>query len=320
MLRAVAVLLCLIALPTHADLTLGLVANRSVEETQRDWQPIADDLAQALGEPVRLIASKDETQLLRRFVAGEIDILRGSSRLALSAVEQGQGEVFARLALTGQVTRYQSLLLVRADGPADLAQLLRKPGQWRYASGYPSSTAGHLIPRYHAFLRNNVVPERFFRSIRSGNAEDNFRALVERRADVAASDSDGWLKLNEKYPRDAKRLRVLWRSPPFSYDPLVLRGTLNAARKDRIARFFIGYGNQGPTATREKEKLYWADQLDRFLPSNNRQLREITDLQLYDALFRLALTPDLGAPQRNAQEKALYRRYDQLVTLLGGVR
>ncbi len=307
-------------LSAHAEIVLGLVANRGVEETRLDWQPIADDLGQALNQPVRVVATKDEAELLASFQRGEIDVLRGSSKLALSAVEGGKGDIFARLALTGRLTEYRSLLLVRRDGPPSLDALLSQRQQWRYASGNPGSTAGYLIPQYHAFVRNNVLPERFFRSVTVGNAEDNFRALVDRRVDVAVSNSDDLPKLAEKYPRDYQQLRVLWQSPPFSYDPLVIRRDLSAATRSRIVAFFLDYGRTGPQATRAKEKLYWADQLDGFLPATNRQLREVTDLQLYDALFRLALMPELDASQRQTREKVLYRRYDQLTALLGGAR
>ncbi|GAA5784830.1 hypothetical protein GCM10007860_17550 [Chitiniphilus shinanonensis] len=317
---ALAIPLLLLALSAHAEIVIGLVANRGVEETRLDWQPIADDLGQLLNQPARVVAVKNEAELLASFQRGEIDVLRGSSKVALSAVEGGKGEIFARLALTGRQTQYRSLLLVRRDGPASLDTLLAHRQQYRYASGNPDSTAGYLIPQYHAFVRNNVLPERFFRSVTVGNAEDNFRALVERRVDVAVSNTDDLPKLAEKYPRDYQQLRVLWQSPPFSYDPLVIRRELPAATRSRIASFFLDYGRNGPDATRAKEKLYWADQLDGFLPATNRQLREVTDLQLYDALFRLALMPELDTSQRQSREKLLYRRYDQLTALLGGAR
>ncbi|WP_255987569.1 PhnD/SsuA/transferrin family substrate-binding protein [Chitinolyticbacter albus] len=320
-MRAVLVLaFALIASFAQADVVLGLVANRGVDETRVDWEPIAQDLALQLGEPVRVLASKDEADLLQRLQSGEIDLLRGSTQLALQAVEAGSGDIFARLVLTGRIAEYRSLLLVRQNGPVTLDELLKRSGQLRYASGSPGSTAGSLIPGYHAFARNNVLPERFFRSVTTGNSEDRFRALIESRVDVATSNSDDLIKLAEKYPRDFKQVRVLWESPKFSYDPLVLRRGLSASRKDKITRFFLDYGRKGAQATREKEKLYYADQLDGFLASTNRQLREVTDLQLYDALFRLTLEDKLAAPSRAEREKTLYRRYDQLSALLGGAR
>ncbi|AOY00294.1 hypothetical protein BJP62_07445 [Jeongeupia sp. USM3] len=307
----------LLAGTARADLTLGLLAGKGEGDVVADWQPIADDLARSLGQPVRIVAVKDDTELARRFASKEIQIARADTGTALSLIEHGNGEIFARLALTGGVAEYRSLLLVRNDGPADLNALLRDKQRWTIATGAPTSTAGYLIPAYHAFAKRNVLPEAFFREMKTGNAEDGFRALAEKRVDVAVSNSDDLDKLRETYPRDFKNMRVLWQSPAFSYDPLVYRKDLPAATRQKIARFFLDYGRNGANAAKEKTRLYYADQLSGFLPSGNRQLREVTDLQLYLDLFKLNLARQSDA-ERTDREKRLYRRYNQLVAVLGG--
>ncbi|BCL76116.1 phosphonate ABC transporter substrate-binding protein [Jeongeupia sp. HS-3] len=307
----------LLAGTAHADLTLGLLAGKGEGDVAADWQPVASDLSRALGQPVKIIAVKDDAELLRRFANKEIQIARANTGAALSLIEQGNGEIFARLALTGGVAEYRSLLLVRNDGPADLDALLRDKQRWRIGCGNVTSTAGYVIPAYHAFAKRNVLLEPFFREVKTGNAEDNFRALAEKRVDVAVSNSDDLDKLRETYPRDFKTMRVLWQSPSFSYDPLVYRKDLPAATRATIARFFLDYGRKGANTAQEKTKLYYADQLSGFLPSGNRQLREVTDLQLYFELFKLTLAKSTGA-EREAREKQLYRRYNQLVAVLGG--
>ncbi|WP_432719381.1 PhnD/SsuA/transferrin family substrate-binding protein [Jeongeupia wiesaeckerbachi] len=309
--------LMLLAGTARADLTLGLLADKGGGNVAADWQPIADDLARAVGQPVKIVAVKDDAELAHRFAAREIQIVRTNTGTALTLVEQGSGEIFARLALTGGVAEFRSLLLVRNDGPADLDALLRDKQRWRLASGVPTSTAGYLIPAYHAFAKRNVLPEAFFREVKTGNAEDGFRALAEKRVDVAVCNSDDLEKLRETYPRDFKQMRVLWQSPSFSYDPLVLNKALPAATRTAITRFFLDYGRSGANTAQEKTRLYYADQLSGFLPSSNRQLREITDLQLYYGLFKLNLAKQSDA-ERSASEKQLYRRYNQLVTVLGG--
>ncbi|GHD65843.1 phosphonate ABC transporter substrate-binding protein [Jeongeupia chitinilytica] len=309
--------LALLAGTARADLTLGLLAGKNEGDVVADWQPVANDLAKALGQPVKVVAVKDDAELLRRFASKEIQIARANTGTALSLIEAGNGEIFARLALTGGVADYRSLLLVRNDGPADFDALLRDKQRWRLATGATSSTAGYLIPAYLAFAKRNVLPEAFFREVKSGNAEDNFRALADRRVDVAVCNSDDFDKLRETYPRDVRQMRVLWQSPSFSYDPLVYRKDLPAATRTAVARFFLDYGRKGANTAQEKTRLYYADQLSGFLSSSNRQLREVTDLQLYFDLFKLNLAKQTDA-ERTASEKQLYRRYNQLVAVLGG--
>ncbi len=320
LLRALMLTLSLVTVSAHAEIVVGILAGRGTEEAQADWQPIVDDLAKATGQSARLVAVKTEQELLSEFAQNHIQIARLGTQAALSTVEQNQGEIFARLALTGGVSEFRSVLLTRKDGPASLDEVLRSPKRWRYATGTRDSTAGYLIPQYYAFAKNNVLIEPFFKDVTYGASEDNFRALVDKRTDVAATNSDDLEKLHDKYPRDYQNLRVIWESPPFSYDPLIMRKDLSAGLKQKISNFFLNYGRTGANAMHEKEKLYYADELSGFLPSSNRQLREVTDLQLFYDLFRLTLDKQSSPDASAGKEKALYKRYNQLVGVLGGAR
>ncbi|WP_028455751.1 PhnD/SsuA/transferrin family substrate-binding protein [Chitinilyticum litopenaei] len=311
----------LLALPpalAQADVVFGFVAPRGIEQGLEDWQPIADDMSRVLGQRVRLLAARDEKELSERFARNEIQIARASSQAALDMVEHGKGEVFSRLVLTGGKSEYRALLLSRKGTLPTLDAVLAQPKKLRYASGHSGNTASYLIPQYLAFAKGNVLAEQHFKTVQYGNSLDNFRALADGRVDVAALSNDELLKLQERFPRDAEKLQVIWQSTPFAYDPLLLRRDLPAAQRQKITSFFAQYGKVGPNATREQEKLYYADQLAGFLPSSNRQLREVTDLQLFHALFRLTLNNQLAGDARKNQERALYRRYDQLVGILGG--
>ncbi|MBE9610447.1 PhnD/SsuA/transferrin family substrate-binding protein [Chitinilyticum piscinae] len=318
MFRTVIAALLLLSATAHADVVFGFVANRGIEQGLEDWQPIADDMSQRLGQKVRLLAVRDDKELSERFARNEIQIARSSTQTALNLVEHGNGQVFARLVLTGGKGEYRSLLLTRKGGPATLEAALSQPKRLNFASGFNGNTATYLIPQYLAFAKGNVLADQYFKSISYGNSLDNFRALVDGKADLAASSSDEYEKLQERFPKDAAKLQVIWQSPAFSYDPLVIRRDVPATTQGKIRDFFVQYGRTGAAASNEMTKLYYADQLAGFLPSTNRQLREVTDLQLFYALFRLTLNNQLAQDARKEQEKALYRRYDQLVSILGG--
>ncbi|KAF0811848.1 hypothetical protein IGB42_03658 [Andreprevotia sp. IGB-42] len=314
----------LLALPLAsqaADLTVGLIATRNPEELPGFWQPVIDDLSASIGQPVKVIAVKSYDELQQKFRNNEVQVARVGNRLALSLVEHDNAEVFARLVQNPGLSEYRSMLLVRKDsGINNLDTILRAKGRYRYASDYTNSTAGYLIPQYHAFLKNNVLPEQLFKTTRQGNYEDNFLALYRKDVDVAVANSFDIEQLQEKYPREFASLKVIWTSPNFALDPLVYKNTLPAAMKQKIATFFTRYGRDGAVATQQKQKLYYADQLDGFLPASNRLLRETSDLQLYNDLFRLTLNASVPATEKTAQEKDYYRRYQTLVSLLGGAR
>ncbi|SMC16028.1 phosphonate transport system substrate-binding protein [Andreprevotia lacus DSM 23236] len=320
--RLLCTLLLVLPLASHAaELTVGLIATRNPEELLGFWQPVIDDLSASIGQPVKVIAVKNYDELQQKFHNNEVQVARVGNRLALSMVEHDNAEVFARLVQNPGRAEYNSILLVRKDsGINNLDSLLRAKGRYRFASDYTNSTAGYLIPQYHAFLKNNILPEQLFKSMRQGNYEDNFMALYRKEVDVAVANSFDIEQLQEKYPREFGAMKVIWTSPNFAFDPLVYKSTLPAALKVKISAFFTKYGREGNNATQQKQKLYYADQLDGFLPASNRLLRETSDLQLYNDLFRLTLNASVPANEKTAQEKDYYRRYQQLVGILGGAR
>jgi phosphonate transport system substrate-binding protein len=310
-----------LALPVHADITVGLLTSRANEQTLEDWQPIFNDLATATGQQIKGWVTNDRAALLAKLQNNEIQVARVDNKLALDAVEKAKCNVFASLVQTGNSTTYRSLMLVRKDSPIqNIAQLLNLPKKLRYASGNPDSTAEFLIPQYHLFLKNNVLPEQYFKQITPGSAEQAFVALAKNQVDVAVSNSFDIEQLKEKYPRDFSQMRVVWQSPAFAFDPLSRRRDVATPLKNKVSQFFLSYGRKGGSFPQAKQHLYYADQLEGFIAADNRSLRQITDLQLFHDLFRLNVNMQIDPAAKASKEKAYYTRYNDLANLLGGAK
>ena len=313
--------LCLVSIPCYADITVGLLTTRADEQALEDWQPVLNDLSAAIGQPVKGWVSSDRDAMLKKIQNNEIQVARLDNKLALDAVESGKSDVFASLIQSGNLKTYRSVMLVPKTSPIQNAeQLLDKPKQLRYASGKTSSTADFYIPQYHLFMKRNILPEQYFKQIIVGNAEQSFVALAKKQVDVAVSNTFDLEQLKEKYPRDFAQMKIIWQSPDFTFDPLVMRRDLPANAKSKIRQFFLDYGRIGNNTGLARQRLYYADQLAGFAPSDNRSLRQVTDLQLFHDLFRLTFNNKLDPNVKAAQEKAYYGRYNQLVSVLGGAK
>jgi phosphonate transport system substrate-binding protein len=319
--RFFAAFLFLFAAQCYADLTVGLLTSRNSDQTLEDWQPVLNDLAQATGQKVNGVVLSDRNELLRRLQNNQIQIARVDNKLALDAVETARSEVFARLSQTGNQNDYRSLILVKKNSPIKNADdLLNRPKQLRYAGGQPGTTAEYLIPHYHLFFKRNVLPEQYFKQNLKLSAEGAFVALAQGQVDVAVSNTFDLEQLKEKYPRDFGQMRIVWESPKFAFDPLVMRSDLPAKQKTAISQFFINYGKVGNNTALARQRLYYADQLAGFVKADNRSLRQVTDLQLFHDLFRLTFNTQLSPEAKKAKEKSYYQRFDSLVTLLGGAK
>ncbi|XZG69738.1 phosphate/phosphite/phosphonate ABC transporter substrate-binding protein [Chitinibacteraceae bacterium HSL-7] len=320
MFRRIVCTAALLATPAAHALTLGVLATESPEETKAAWQPLAQAMSKALGEPVDLLVTSQHDELLGAMRDNRVQLARVGNQLGLLLVEQAQGEVVVRVQQRGKRDTYQSVLLVPKSSPVDgLPALLKDPARYRLAMGRNSSTSGYLIPTYHAFLKNNVLYGKAFRSVQQGSHEDNFLAVARHKVDVATSNSDDLARLTTRFPAEAAQLKVIWTSPEFAFDPMVVRKDLPAEEKDTLVRFLTSLSDS-PSGRAALAPLTQAQAVAGFKASGNRQLKEVAQLQLQRDLFLLQLDPAVSEKEKSKREKAIFRRHDQLVKLLGGAR
>ncbi|WP_197053804.1 phosphate/phosphite/phosphonate ABC transporter substrate-binding protein [Chitinibacter sp. ZOR0017] len=301
-------------------LTVGLIAHGEAAEAVAAWQPVLDDLAKATGRPVKAVAAKNYSEILDGLKSGQIQVARLGNKVALEAVETANVDVFGQLVLAGGIDKYSSVLITRKDsGIKDLQQVLSSKGRYRYGSGDRKSTSGFLLPQYYAFLKNNIVVEQHFKAVRYGNHQDNFLAVARGEVDVAANNTDDLVKFARKFPQESAKIKVIWQSDAFNFDPLVMRRTLPAELKQAISSFFLQYATN-PQYPNAKANLAAADSLAGFKPLANRDLKRIAEVELFYAQFSTTLNTALSQAQKEVQEKAFYRRHEQLIALLGGAR
>jgi phosphonate transport system substrate-binding protein len=131
---------------------------------------------------------------------------------------------------------FTSVILVRADDSArGLADLRGR----RFAFGNRSSTSGHYMPRY--FLqRLGLVPERAFGSVTySGGHDATMRLIADGQVDAGAVNGSLAYAVLAASDSTAPRLRVLWRSPPFTDYVWAARPGLAADVRGRLQNAFL---------------------------------------------------------------------------------
>ncbi|MET0211288.1 MAG: ImpA family metalloprotease [Burkholderiaceae bacterium] len=185
-------------------LTIGLIANDTVLKTIENWRPFADALGTSLHRPIKLVAAKDQADIVAGVKRGEIQIAWLTNRAAIELVESRRMSVFAQMVRLDGSLAYRSLLLVSKSGPIrDLDDLFTHPGAYRLAAGEPSSLAGYLVPNYHLFHKRKVDLLQHFRSVAYGNHFDGFLAIADNRADVATNSSEELARYWNEWPMRA---------------------------------------------------------------------------------------------------------------------
>lgn len=253
---------------------------RDVDDLDRAWKPLFDDMQAQTGLTVRpYFAPGYETAVealkQRRVQAGWF-----SNTTGMEAVKRGDGEVFASVDLAPD-GGFASVLVVRADRPITLDQVLKCGRRLSFGFGEPGSTSGTLAPTAELFAPRGVEPVACFKSVRRANHAANLKSVASGAIDVATGDTYAMSLMARSHPEMARRLRVIWTSSPLPGDPLMWRRDLDPSVKEKLRAFFLNYGKApGAEGDRQRKVLaglgfggFHPDDDDHFLPVREMQAK-----------------------------------------------
>lgn len=265
--------------PDAAPLTFGILPIGGPAESLTAWRPMLDDMSHALQQPVRSISVSTYEGLAQALSEERVDIAFVSGRLALEAVTRDRMRVIAQLTRGDGSHGYKAVLLVRRDSPLHhIADLLRKPGLWRYARGEALSVSGYLVPETQVFASHNLDSDTFFATVAIDNHQNNALAVANGEADVAANNTADMERFAQHFPDQFARLRILWTSTLIPHAVIVVRRDLDPALRQAIATFVTGYARSGPSAATELEKLKRIHDISGFASASDDALAPFADI------------------------------------------
>lgn len=227
-----------------------------VRENLDLYQRWAAYLGRKVGRPVQFVQRRTYREAIGLLESGENDFswicsfpfaeYRGSKIFALMAVPVFEGEPL-----------YRSYIIVDKDRSfASIADLEGRV----FAYSDPNSNTGYAVPRQMlSDLGRN--PDSFFRkTFFTYSHTETIEAVAQHVADGAAVNSYVWEYLNRKEPQFTARTKVIQRSTPFGFPPLVYRIGVDPELRARMTEALLTM-DQDP----EGRALLAELMLDRFI-------------------------------------------------------
>lgn len=194
---------------------IGITPVFQTERTSllRDWR---NYLEQHLGQPVRFEQSNTYRDILNNLLAQRLDFawicglpyIANRARLKLTAVPLYQGKPL-----------YRSYLIVPVRDTA--TQSLTDLRERIFAYADPDSNSGFLVPRYELH-RQGLDPDAFFsKTFFTSGHRNAIEAVSVGLAEGAHVDGHIWETMARFSPEITRRTRVVTRSQPFAFPPIV---------------------------------------------------------------------------------------------------
>ncbi|WP_280156225.1 putative selenate ABC transporter substrate-binding protein [Piscinibacter sp. XHJ-5] len=247
------------ALAQAPVLRVSAIPDEAPTELQRKFKPLGDYLKKETGAEVQFTPVTDYAAVVEGLANNKIDLawLGGFTFVQAKLRTQGGAVPIVQRA---EDEKFTSKFIVPAASPVQsLAELKGKT----FAFGAPSSTSGHLMPRYF-LLKEGLNPDADFKSVAFSGAHDATVAFVASgRAEAGVLNASVMDKLVESGNANAAKVRVLATTPTYYDYNWTVRPGLDAALTRRITEAFLKLDPANP----EHKELMALQRASKFVPT-----------------------------------------------------
>ena len=216
-------------------LRVSAIPDEAPTELQRKFKPLGDYLKKETGLDVQFTPVTDYAAVVEGLASNKIDLAwLGGFTFVQAKIRTSGGAV--PIVQRAEDEKFTSKFIVPIDSPAKgLTDLKGK----NFAFGAPSSTSGHLMPRFF-LLKAGINPDADFKAVAFSGAHDATVAFVASgRAEGGVLNTSVWDKLVEGANPNAAKVRVLATTPPFYDYNWTVRPGLDAALTKKLTDAFL---------------------------------------------------------------------------------
>ena len=268
------------------------------------WQPLLDDLEDAIGIPVEPIFGSNYSVLVEAMRANQAQIGWFSALPAVQAIDRADATVIARTVDVEGKDSYVSSLIVKKGSGITVEDVAACGKRYTFGIGDAQSTSGTLAPMTYFFTPRGIDPAKCFSTVRSANHQANSFSVALGQVDIATSNSVNTVFLGRQNPDIAAQIEVIRESPPIPESGILIRKDLPPTLKAKIREFFVTYGQGfGPAAVREREVLTGLN-YSQFRAAEDSYLDPIREMKA-DQARREGTASEVAPPKKKAPVEAV---------------
>lgn len=242
----------------QATLRVSAIPDEAPTELQRKFAPLGKYLEAELKMPVNFVPVSDYAGVVEALAAKRLDLVWLGGFTFVQAWQRTGGTAIP-LVQRAEDEKFTSRFITADPAIKSLADLRSK----RFVFGSPSSTSGHLMPRYN-LMQAGIDPDKDFRNLAFSGAHDATVAFVQNgRADAGALNASVWDKLVEEGKVDTKKVHVFFTTQPFYDYNWTVRGDLDPALVKKLREAFLKLDPANPA----HKEILELQRASKFLPT-----------------------------------------------------
>jgi phosphonate transport system substrate-binding protein len=215
-----ALVLTFASVAAHAQKTLEFgvgLFQPDKEKNDATYKPLADYLAKALGQPVRLRTVDSWEGLAKSLASGETDIALMGPWGYVLANHQAGAEAVATILYQGKPEYFAIMVTGPKSGINSIDDMKGKT----FAFGDKGSTSGYLIPS-HEFMKRGIDPDKYFSKVIYTKHQAIETQVVRGELDAGADYNRNRNAMIAEGLIKASDSRIVWTSAPLPNDALAV--------------------------------------------------------------------------------------------------
>ncbi|MBP8133235.1 MULTISPECIES: putative selenate ABC transporter substrate-binding protein [Zoogloea] len=267
---AVSVLAAVAGLPFAAQaedvLRVSAIPDEAPTELQRKFAPLGAYLEAETGMKVSFVPVTDYAAVVEALATRKIDLAWFGGFTFVQAKIRTNGTAVP-LVQRVEDSKFTSKFITASDSIHSLADLKGKT----FAFGAPSSTSGHLMPRYFLSLES-LNPDKDFKNVAFSGAHDATVAFVQAgKVDAGVLNASVWDKLVEQKKVDTSKVRVFATTPPYFDYNWTVRGDLDPKIQAKITQAFLKLDPANPA----HKEIMALQRASKFIPTKAENYKGI---------------------------------------------
>ncbi len=251
----------------QTTLKVSAIPDEAPTELQRKFAPLGKYLEAHIGMPVEFIPVTDYAATVEGLAAKKLDMVWYGGFTFVQARIRTNGTAIP-LVQRAEDEKFQSVFITQPNsGINSLADLKGKT----FTFGSPSSTSGHLMPRWF-LLQQGIDPDKDFKRVAFSGAHDATALQVAGgKVDAGAMNISVWHKMLEEKKLDPSQIKVFYTTPPYYDYNWTVRGDLDPALVQKLQDAFLGLD---PTQPAHKAILD-LQRASKFIPTTPENYKSI---------------------------------------------
>jgi phosphonate transport system substrate-binding protein len=216
-------------------LRVTAIPDEAPTELQRKFKPLGEYLSKEIGLKVEFTPVTDYAAVVEALASNKVDMAWLGGFTYIQAKIRTNGTAKPIIQRKEDATFTSKIIVSETSDIKSIHDLKGKT----FAFGSPSSTSGHLEPRYF-LMQSGINPDVDLKNIAFSGAHDATVAFVASgKAQAGALNASVWDKLVEAKNPNASKVKVLATTPPFYDYNWTVRGDLDPALVKKITQAFL---------------------------------------------------------------------------------